>query len=1326
MKRNYPQWYAPMRPGLQSQPKRSRSSRRAQRRRLLIERLDQRQLLAGDLMMGSEGLPPGGAMVHHSGFTVTDSVVETHHDRVPRFGADPTVVAVADGYWSDPATWSIGIPDEGDVVAIPAGVSVIYDVDSEVPLDVIEVGGRLDFDPGIDTSLWLNELMVLPHGVLTVGTADAPIHASVDAEIVFTDEALKTDTIDPQQFGNGLLVFGTAVMHGSELEQTFTRLTDEVSSGDTTVRLDGSLAGWQVGDEIVFPDTRQINPVDNPGYYTYQPHYETRVITAVDGDVITVDTPLSFDHVGPRDADGSYTVGFEDEVIMPHVGNLTRNVTLRSENPDGVRGHTVIFGSGTKDWRYVALEEMGRTEVGAIDSTTFDESGEVTHVGTNQVARYSDHLHHVYGPVDGIDVGGDRYQWVSIGNSITGARKWGTAIHNSHFGLVSDSVYYDSDGAAIVTEDGSEYGNLIENNFVVRVNGGGGKFSAVGVHRTPGFVDGGDLGDGIWLAGPMNSIRGNVVANAIRNAYIVITDHVPAVGHGSYRPVSVPLVPGRNHHVEGSSRTVNLLEVAFDDFVGNEAYGATTAAVWVWSVGDRTLFPDATGRNTLVDTTAWHVSGSGVYFYYANDHVIDGWIQRGDSDVIGRRVTEGGSPLPGTAMTHGGSIAATSEVRRADVQGMEVGFHNRGRQISDEILIEDSYFDNGTNFINGTWSQNPLDGSRDMIVRNVVLGDDLYPGATQSLVMNYREGSEHLLIPETTLVEDFNGWSGVDLDVYYKEQAPGFQIPSHLASHAVGLTNIDAWETYGIAIGGRVAPSLEQDGDNGDAALVRGRAMGIEGLVFEATSASIATPRLVANVVEEFGVPTMYYTVIGDDASVSEVTFSLDGDDFVTALTSGRVPLEGMPLAATIRLRGTLSLDGGASGLGFDRELRLPIRPVIESSSNSRPELTITGDPRVTANASIALVVSAADPDGESTVLSAQDLPAGSDFDPATGLFAWTPSNVDTGEHVLEFVATDERGKQAVQEVTVIVSYDFSLSPVLGQWSLDDGGAFAADASQNEIDGDIVGAFSHPAGGLQFDGMGDRVELPVATLLKPESELTVELWVTPEGRGDFNDLLVFNSGSASAYLLAVKDGGSGLRQGYHFAITTEIGRFSLQAPRTEWRLGVWDHVVATFDSSLDGGTIRLYVNGSLVTATSNVGSRIKYKPHGSQTVTFGGSDGGERDFTGGLSNVQISAVAIVPTDVTSRFESGRSAAIATALAKRRARADDFALAVDPLEIASNVQVRKSRFSVDAADENASLSPPGIADADDDEGAGVAHDGIFDQWGEWGQTVVAEI
>ena len=150
----------------------------------------------------------------------------------------------------------------------------------------------------------------------------------------------------------------------------------------------------------------------------------------------------------------------------------------------------------------------------ALDDTTFDSSGGVTHIGTNQMARYAFHLHHVIGP-EGIPA--DGYQFTVIGNVMQNDGepndvKWGIVIHDSSYGLMQDNVVDNVAGAGIVTEAGTEIQNVIAHNFVAEVHGTGERVDTGGV-----------AGVGFWLHGPDNYVRNNVSTNIRSDGYGVYT-----------------------------------------------------------------------------------------------------------------------------------------------------------------------------------------------------------------------------------------------------------------------------------------------------------------------------------------------------------------------------------------------------------------------------------------------------------------------------------------------------------------------------------------------------------------------------------------------------------------------------------------------------------------------------------------------------------------------------------------------------------------------------------------------------------------------------------
>ena len=117
-----------------------------------------------------------------------------------------------------------------------------------------------------------------------------------------------------------------------------------------------------------------------------------------------------------------------------------------------------------------ALQDLGRTRPGVLDNTEFDADGTVRHFGTNQIGRYSLHLHHVFGPMR------PAAAYISSRSSVTrwtarrsGASPFTTATTGS-CGTTSSTT---PAVPAIVAEDGSESFNVFEHNFAMRSEGSG-------------------------------------------------------------------------------------------------------------------------------------------------------------------------------------------------------------------------------------------------------------------------------------------------------------------------------------------------------------------------------------------------------------------------------------------------------------------------------------------------------------------------------------------------------------------------------------------------------------------------------------------------------------------------------------------------------------------------------------------------------------------------------------------------------------------------------------------------------------------------------------
>lgn len=340
--------------------------------------------------------------------------------------SEMTHVAVKNGAWSDSSTWASGeVPGSEANVHIPTDVTVTYDVSEEVPLNVVRVDGVLTWATDVSTEM-LVETIVSTHGSqIEVGSLhNAGINADVTAEITFRDTAF--DSADTGQLGHGLVAMGRVDVMGAE-KQTHLVIEDGADAGSRTINVEGDTTNWKVGDTILLVGTGEGS------------RDEEREITSVDGETITFDEALSYNHRPPA--------GFDFDT---YVGNLSNNVVFSSENPEGVRGHLMLMNGTVDQGEYAnsvlfaEFQDMGRTDASITTGTH-----------TNPDGRYAIHLHEI-----GTEAGGPTS--LIQGNAVHGTPGWAIVQHSSA-AQVNDNIVYDAVGAGIVSEQGDETGMWLRN-----------------------------------------------------------------------------------------------------------------------------------------------------------------------------------------------------------------------------------------------------------------------------------------------------------------------------------------------------------------------------------------------------------------------------------------------------------------------------------------------------------------------------------------------------------------------------------------------------------------------------------------------------------------------------------------------------------------------------------------------------------------------------------------------------------------------------------------------------------------------------------------------
>jgi hypothetical protein len=413
------------------------------------------------------------------------------------FGAEPAplpplVRTAQSGPWSAASTWEGGkVPLAGARVQVRAGHTVVYDVDSTVPIRSIHVAGTLTFAPDRDTRLDVGLIKIQPgddasengfdcdahapdvapaqaRPVLEVGSPERPIDAAHTALI----RLVPHPDLDPQSCPAIICCGGRMDFHGAPMSRTWVKLGATAKAGDAVVTLAEAVSGWKTGDRIIVTPTQRDQHemgTRRPGAGARKVFTEERTIKSVDGGQLTLDQPLSNEHLGTGEYRGE-------------VANLSRNVVVESAEPSKSRGHTMYH----------------RGSAGAISYAEFRHLGKEGVLG-----RYSLHYH----------LAGDTMR----GSYVIGASIWDSGnrwltIHGTNYLVVRDCVGYQSVGHGYYLEDGTEVFNVLDRNLAVQA------FKGKPLPKQALPFDQNE-GAGFWWANSLNSFTRNVACENDRYGY---------------------------------------------------------------------------------------------------------------------------------------------------------------------------------------------------------------------------------------------------------------------------------------------------------------------------------------------------------------------------------------------------------------------------------------------------------------------------------------------------------------------------------------------------------------------------------------------------------------------------------------------------------------------------------------------------------------------------------------------------------------------------------------------------------------------------------------
>ena len=433
--------------------------------------------------------------------------------------------------WSDPATWPGNeVPVEGDKVVITTGKEVVLDV-STPALGGLTINGKLSFADEADLELTSEWVMVF--GELEIGTEANPhMHK---ATITLTDN-IKNEQLMGMGDRGIMLSGGTLNLHGNRTN-AWTKLDSTAEAGSSTIRVLNA-DQWQVGDEIVLAST------------DYNPRQaETRFITAISGNVITLNEPLRYMHYG------EITFGVDER---GEVGLLTRNIKVQAS----ADAEESFFGG-----HIMAM----------VTSKMFVEGVELYRMGQNlELARYPIHWHLI-----GNAGAGQYVRNASIHDTYNRC----VTVHGTNNLQVENNVTYNTVGHCFFMEDGIETGNVYISNLAIQTkchtsldcdptnlepfgaSPDGLNFKTTGQDSSEILIPSDNTAASYWITNPDNTYIGNVAAGSDSTGFwFAFPEHPTGAFEGSEE--SMNTWPRRTKFREFRG---NVSHSNIDSFMGDRA-----------------------------------------------------------------------------------------------------------------------------------------------------------------------------------------------------------------------------------------------------------------------------------------------------------------------------------------------------------------------------------------------------------------------------------------------------------------------------------------------------------------------------------------------------------------------------------------------------------------------------------------------------------------------------------------------------------------------------------------------------------------------------------
>lgn len=548
---------------------------------------------------------------------------------------DATHAAVKDGDWCNPDTWhNRTVPGDHARVVIPVNTKVTYNQQDDSRLHTVRVDGTLAFASDTSSRMIVDTFAVDPRGSLIIGTETNPVSPNAKVEIIIADNGNIDVDWDPLLLSRGLILHGVTRIHGAT-KAAHIKVATDPRAGDTSIRLQSVPQNWRVGDTLVIPGSRFSgwkwdNSIRAVRYHGTQD--EVRTITALNGSQVTLDHPLSHDHISPR-AD-----------LKISVGNFSRNVVIANENaaalPVHRRGHVMFMHSDRVDVRYAEFFELGRTDKSRTNMEAADLA--TARFDSNVRGRYSFHFHRT-------GTSNQRQPAMAIGNAVFGSPGWGYVHHDSH-AMFHQNVSFNTFGAGFVAETGNETGAWTD-NLAIKAQGISSSFNPKNNNDINSF-DIARSGDGFWFQGRMVASISNIAASVNRGFTYFHRD-------SSQTMIKMPPQLFMLPEALGLGRQAGADDIPIRHFHHNEAFASTVGLFVVKANPDQ----DHDIYTVMSNFTAWEVTAGAAIEYTAH------YLLR-DFDLIGNTSEPFRNPVYGIEF---GTNTTDMVVRDARIENFPIG-----------------------------------------------------------------------------------------------------------------------------------------------------------------------------------------------------------------------------------------------------------------------------------------------------------------------------------------------------------------------------------------------------------------------------------------------------------------------------------------------------------------------------------------------------------------------------------------------------------------------------------------------------------------------------